>query len=271
MEFIDTHVHLDDEQFDDIRGEVIERAIAAGVAKMICIGTNAPTSHKCVEIAEEFPNVYAAVGIQPNYASEVAEDDWDSIVALTEKPSVVAIGETGLDHYWDYAPVDVQQEHFERHLQLSKQTGLPFVVHMRDPKPEAIQAGASATACSEHIYQVLNAAAGGSALNGVMHSYSGNGEYATKFLDLGLFVSFAGMVTYKKAEDLRSVARMVPADRLLIETDAPYLSPHPKRGHRPNEPALMVHTAECIADVRGISLGELAELTTENAKALFKF
>lgn len=271
MNFTDSHVHLDDDQFDAIRAEVIDRAVAAGVSRMITIGTNAPTSRKCANIATEYTPVYAAVGIQPNYASEVQPNDWDDIVALAKAPKVVAIGETGLDHYWDYAPIDLQEEYFNRHLELSRETGLPFIVHMRDPKPEAVDEGANPLACSEHIYRVLKAASNVAPLNGVMHSYSGNAEYAEKFLELGMYVSFAGMVTYKKSDDLRSVAKLVPSNRLLIETDAPYLSPHPKRSHRPNEPALMLHTAECIAKVRGISMEEMASITTENAESLFRF
>lgn len=269
MELFDSHVHLDDEQFDNIRDEVIGRATEAGVSRMVCIGTNAPTSRKCVEIANAYENVYAAVGIQPNYASDVGPDDWESILALTKDPRVVAVGETGLDHYWDYAPVDVQQEYFERHLELSRTSRLPFIVHMRDPKPDAIATGASPIACSAHIFEVLQSAASIAPLHGVMHSYSGNAEYAKKFIELGMHISFAGMVTFKKSTDLRDVAKLVPADRLMLETDAPYLSPHPKRGQRPNEPALMVHTAECLAEARGVSLEEIAAQTTNNAKSFF--
>ena len=140
---------------------------------------------------------------------------------------------------------------------------------MRDPKPEAVANGASPTACSDHIFEVLKSAAAVAPLRGVMHSYSGNEEYAEKFLALGMHISFAGMVTFKKSTELRDVAKLVPADRLMVETDAPYLSPHPKRGQRPNEPALMVHTAACLAEARGISLDEFAATTTNNAKSFF--
>ena len=269
MEFTDSHVHLDDQQFDSIRQEVIGRAIEAGVTRMICIGTDAKTSRKSVEIAKAHSSVYAAVGIQPNHTTNVSPDDWPQIKSLAKDPKVIAIGETGLDHYWDYAPLDIQEDYFERHLELSRTANLPFIIHMRDPKAEAVADGVSPVACADHIFQVVQRFAGGANLRGVMHSFTGDADYASRFLDLGLHISFAGMVTFKKSHELRKVARIVPDDRLLIETDAPYLSPHPKRGQRPNEPALVVHTAECLAEVRGVSLQDIARITTANAKSLF--
>jgi len=253
--FIDTHAHLDDEQFDSIRDQVVERASLAGVSKVICIGTTAAASVKCVELAEQYASVHAAVGIQPNYCAEAVDGDWDQVVTLAGNPQVVALGETGLDRYWDHTPFEMQQDYFDRHLRLSKSSGLPFVVHMRD--------------CGEDVYAMLVDARARGPLHGVMHSFTGDADLAQRCVELGLYISFAGMVTYKKSEELRAVARGIPAERLLIETDSPYLSPHPHRGQRPNEPALVVHTAACLADVRGISLGELAALTTANAEALF--
>jgi len=255
MQLFDTHTHLDDEQFDDIREEVIERARAAGVRSMIVVGTNAPTSRKCVEIAARNEGVFAAVGIQPNYAHEATDEDFSEILRLTEDEHVVALGETGLDRYWDFAPFPVQQEYFERHMELSQRAGLPFIVHMRD--------------CDADVLEMLRAAAERGPLAGVMHSFTGTAETAAECVKLGMHISFAGMVTYKKSDELRAIAKQVPADRLLIETDCPYLSPHPKRGHRPNEPALIEHTARCLAEVRGDTIEELAVRTTENARNLF--
>ena len=257
MNLFDTHAHLDDEQFDSQLEQVIGRAIDTGVTKMIAVGTTAVSSEKCVRIAKQFPGtIYAAVGLQPNYCKEATDDDWQSIVRLAEQDSVVAIGETGLDRYWDYTPFEVQQDFFDRHIRLSQQTGLPFIVHMRDCLPE--------------IIEMLQSAAERSPLRGIMHSYTGDAESAKTCIDLGLHISFAGMVTFKKSNELREVAASIPDDRILIETDAPYLSPHPKRGQRPNEPSLIIHTAECLAEVRGITTEEFADLTHGNAANLFR-
>ncbi len=256
MELFDTHAHLDDEQFDDIRDAVVERAVADGVGTVIAVGTTASASKKCVEIAARYENVFCSVGIQPNYCAQAASDDWDQIVQLATEPKVAGLGETGLDRYWDYTPLEVQRDYFDRHLRLSQKTGLPFIVHMRD--------------CGEDILEMLREARLRGPLDGVMHSFTGDATLAAECLDLGLYISFAGMVTYKKSHELRSVSAGIPADRILIETDSPYLSPHPHRGQRPNEPALIVHTAQCLADARGSSLDDFAQLTTENARRLFR-
>jgi len=252
----DTHAHLDDEQLQGQIDSVVRRAHKAGVEYMIAVGTTAASSLDCVRIAAEHPNVFASVGIQPNYCAEAAAGDWESIVQLASKPKVVALGETGLDRYWDHTPFEIQQDFFDRHIQLSQQTDLPFIVHMRD--------------CGDDILSMLREARQRAPLRGVMHSFTGDALLAEACLDLGLYISFAGMVTYKKSIELREVAAQIPEDRLLIETDAPYLSPHPKRGQRPNEPALVVHTAECLAAVRGVNLKTFALQTTENARRLFQ-
>jgi TatD DNase family protein len=256
MKLFDTHAHLDSEEFADRLPQVVQRAKAAGVEAILLIGTTAASSQRCVEIAQQFDGLYAAVGIQPNHVAEAEPDDWDRIVALANQPKVVGLGETGLDRYWDRAPFDWQQDYFDRHLRLSQQTGLPFIVHMRE--------------CGADIAAMLVGAHARAPLQGVMHSYTGDWPLAQQCLDLGLYISFAGMVTYKKSDDLRTVAAQVPADRILIETDSPYLSPHPKRSVRPNEPALIVHTAECLADVRHLSVEQFAEQTWANAHALFR-
>jgi TatD DNase family protein len=255
MRLFDTHAHLNDEAFEDILPAVIARAKAAGVERILVIGTTAATSRRAVEIAQQFPELYAAVGIQPNYVAEAEASDWDEIVALASQPKVIALGETGLDRYWDNTPFDLQQDYFDRHLRLSQSTGLPFVVHMRE--------------CGDDVAAMLRDARTRGALRGVMHSYTGDWPLAQECLALGLHISFAGMVTYKKSEDLRQVAAQIPADRILIETDAPYLSPHPHRGVRPNEPALVGHTAACLAEVRGVDLATFAEQTWSNAENLF--
>jgi TatD DNase family protein len=252
---IDTHTHLDDEQFDGSRAEVVQRASAAGVAAMVAVGSTAASSQVCVELARQYDTIYAAVGIQPNYCQAAAPGDWDTIARLAAQQRVVALGETGLDRYWDYTPFPVQQDYFERHLRLSQKSGLPVIIHMRD--------------CDEDILEMLREAAGRGPLRGVMHSFTGDAQTAGQCLALGLYISFAGMLTYKKSQDLREIARHIPDDRLLIETDCPYLSPEPKRGQRPNEPALLVHTAAKLAEVRGIEFEQLAQLTSANARRLF--
>jgi TatD DNase family protein len=255
IELFDTHAHLDQPEFDADRGDVVARARAAGVVEIIAIGTTATTSEICVRLAAEFDGVHAAVGMQPNYIAEGHPDDWARIVALVGVPGVVAIGETGLDRHWDFTPFEVQQDYFDRHIRLSQERGLPFVVHMRD--------------CDEDILVMLREARQRGPLAGVMHSFTGSAAMAEECLAMGLHISFAGMVTYKKSDELRSVSATVPADRILVETDSPYLSPEPVRKIKRNEPALVQHTAACLAEVRGVPLGDFAAQTTANARRLF--
>jgi TatD DNase family protein len=252
----DTHTHLDQEEFDDCRDAVVERAVASGVELIIAVGTTAEASRKCVEVAARYPSVYAAVGLQPNYIAQGSPDDWAAIEELSTARRVVALGETGLDRHWDYTPFEMQQEYFQRHIALARRRGLPFIVHMRD--------------CDAEIVEALRLAAEGGALRGVMHSFTGDAAMAAECVALGLHISFAGMVTYKKSQALRECAATIPADRLLVETDCPYLSPEPVRSKRLNEPAHVRHTAERLAEVRGVTLEELAAQTTANARALFR-
>ncbi len=251
----DTHTHLDQSDFDEIRGEVIQRAADAGVTQILAVGCTANDSRKCVSLAAEYPEVYAAVGIQPNYVAEAQNDDWAVIEQLATAPGVIAIGETGLDRHWDYTPFDLQRDYFDRHIRLAQQHDLPFIVHMRD--------------CDDDIMQSLREARTRGILKGIMHSFTGDTAMAAECVELGMHISFAGMVTFRKSQALRDCAATIPDERLLIETDCPYLSPEPVRGKRPNEPANVRHTAECLAQVRGVSLQQLADLTTANARALF--
>ena len=255
MDLFDTHAHLGDEQLaTDVAG-VVERAAAAGISRILAVGTTAQTSRNCLQHACRFSGVWSSAGIHPNHAAEAQPTDWDEIVQLSREERVVALGETGLDLYWKDTPLPVQQDYFDRHIRLSQQSDLPLVIHLRETAAE--------------ILEMLTAARQRAPLTGIMHSFTGSADQAAAFVDLGLHISFAGMVTFKKSDDLRAVAAQVPANRLLVETDSPYLSPEPFRGRRPNEPARVIHTAECVAAARGISAEKLADLTTANALALF--
>ncbi len=253
---IDTHAHLDDEQFATILDEVLQRAREAGVMAVVAVGTSAASSRQCIELSAQYEPVFPAVGIQPNYCGEAAATDWDEIVRLAGSGRAVALGETGLDRYWDFTAFDVQRDYFDRHLKLAQKLDLPFIVHMRD--------------CEDELLEMLREARRRGSLRGVMHSFTGTASTAAECQELGLHISFAGMVTYKKSDALREVARGIAADRILVETDCPYLSPHPQRGQRPNEPALIVHTAACLAGIRGLNETEFATQTSENAKQLFR-
>ncbi|MCA9148341.1 MAG: TatD family hydrolase [Planctomycetales bacterium] len=255
MELVDTHAHLDDERLIVKLDEVLADARAAGVVAMIAVGTTLSSSRAVQQLAMEHAPISAAVGIQPNYCAEAAETDWAQIVELAGQPKVVALGETGLDRYWNDCPFELQQDYFDRHLRLSQERDLPFIVHMRE--------------CQEDVLIMLREARERGPLRGVMHSYTGDLPGAIECIEIGLHISFAGMVTYPKSTELRAVAAGLPLDRILIETDSPYLSPHPHRGVRPNHPALVVNTAQCLADARGESLAELAAATRNNSRELF--
>ncbi len=255
--YSDTHAHLDDEQFDAIRDGVIERALAASVARIVTAGTTRASSEASIALARQYHGVFAAVGLQPNCAGQASAGDWDEIVRLADDPLVIAVGETGLDRYWDFTPFDIQRDYFDRHLRLAQLRDLPLVIHMRD--------------CARDTLTMLREARRRGPLRGVMHAFSEDTETARECLDLGLHISFAGMVTFKKSQALRDVARTIPDDRILIETDSPYLAPHPQRGQKPNEPALLVHTAACLAEVRGTELARFRDITTANAARLFRF
>ncbi len=254
MEWFDTHAHLDQPEFEPDLAAVLARAREAGVRTIVAVGTTAASSAACVALAAAHEGVFCSVGIQPNYCGQAAPDDWAQIVALSDRPRVVALGETGLDRYWDYTPFTQQQEYFDRHLRLAQERDLPVVIHTRD--------------CDADVLAMLRAARSRGPLRGVMHSFTGAAATARECVELGLHISFAGMVTYKKCGELRAVAAEVPADRLLLETDSPYLAPQPVRGQR-NEPAYLVHTAAVVAEVRGVPLTELAAQTTANARRLF--
>jgi TatD DNase family protein len=207
IEWIDTHCHLNEDAFTPDVADVVKRAGDAGVVRMIVIGVTLESSRAAVELAARFPQVYAAVGIQPNYVQAAAATDFAEIEQLAGAPKVVAIGETGLDRYWDHSPIELQRDYFDRHMELARSRNLPFVVHCRDAEADIVAA--------------LQTAAAAGPLTGVMHSFTGDLATARSCWELGMHVSFAGMVTFKRNDALRAVAAAVPAERLLVETDAP--------------------------------------------------
>ena len=256
MSLFDTHAHLNDPQLLARESQVIADANSAGVSRIVAIGIDLKSSLECLEIARRNHRVYASAGVHPNGCHLANRNQWKEIRQLLSDPHVVAIGETGLDCYWDDCPLQIQQEWFARHIELSHDSGYPLVVHMRNSE--------------EQILESFHRQHRDGRINGIMHSFTGSLETAFACLDYGMYISFAGMVTFKNADNLREIATRIPRDRLLIETDSPYLTPHPFRGRRPNEPKMVIHTAECLADVLRLDFGTFAELTSENAKRVFK-
>jgi TatD DNase family protein len=252
---VDSHAHLQDHRLQEDLEGVIQRARAAGLVQIIAIGTTADDSAAVHEIASNHRGIFAAVGVQPNHVAEAEPGDWSRIVKLSAGPRVVAIGETGLDRYWDRTPFPEQQEWFDRHLALAHECGLPVVIHCRNCEVDVIeQLG--------HLRRPVQ---------GVLHSFTGTPEHAGAFLELGLHISFAGMVTFsnKSLDPLRAAASVIPLERLLVETDSPYLSPQPVRG-RPNQPSHLAWTAQYLAQNLGLSPEEFAKFTTANARRLFR-
>jgi TatD DNase family protein len=251
---VDTHAHLDDRRLKNRLDQVLNACAQAGVVQVIAVATTTDDSRSVVTVAQNHDGVFATVGIHPNEAVEARPNDWETICQLARSPLVVAIGETGLDRHWDKTPFEVQQDYFGRHLELAGELDLPVIIHSRE--------------CHADIVEQL--ARLGRPIRGVLHSFTGNWAEAEEILELGLHISFAGMLTFanKALDPLRDAASKVPIDRLLVETDSPYLSPHPFRG-KENEPARVAFTAAKLAEVRGIGLPELAEATTANARRLF--
>ncbi len=249
---IDSHAHLEMEEFDGDRDAVLGRAAAAGLTAIVTVGTTIPDCEKVVEIARLYPPVYAAVGIHPHEVKGIDAGTYDALRVLAQQEKVVAIGEIGLDFFYDLSPREVQLRRFAEQVDLALELDMPVIIHDREAHAETLR--------------ILQRRKGG--LRGVLHCFSGDAAMARECLALGFYLSVAGPVTYRKSEQLRAVAREIPAERLLVETDAPYLSPQPWRGKR-NEPAYVVETARCLAEIRGMAAGELERLTEENARRLF--
>jgi TatD DNase family protein len=248
VSLVDSHCHLDDEKFDADRAQVIERALAAGVDTMMAIGTGGELD-VAIRQAERYPFIYATIGVHPHDAAKATPDTFARLRELVAHPKVLAIGEIGLDYHYDFSPRDVQRSVFERQLELAAEFGKPIVIHTRE-------------AWEDTMAQVTSLPHGG-----IMHCFTGDAVQAQEALKLGFHLSFGGVLTFPKAESLREAARITPEDRLLVETDCPYLAPVPHRGKR-NEPAFVVDTARRLAEVRGVAPESIAECTTRNFRNL---
>lgn len=249
----DTHVHLNIEQFDEDRDEVIQRAKAAGVEKMVVVGFDHETIHKAIALAEAHDFIYAAVGWHPVDAIDFTNEDLLWLEELAHHKKVVALGEMGLDYYWDKSPKDVQKDVFRKQIALAKKVKLPIIIHNREATDDVIQ-----LLQEEHAEEV----------GGIMHCFAGEVEHVEPCLDMNFYISLGGPVTFKNAKAPKEVAKVVPADRLLVETDCPFLAPHPHRGKR-NEPAYVRLVAQQIADLRDTSIETIEQQTTANALRLF--
>jgi len=251
----DTHTHLDFPQFDDDREQVIERALAAGVKAMINVGADLASSRAAVALAEAHPQIHAAVGVHPHDAKTLTDDVLKELEALASYPKVIAIGEIGLDFYRDLSPRDQQRRAFQQQLALASKTGKPVIIHDRQAHKE--------------VMAILRRwVEGGHQPRGVLHCFSGDLAMAQEAIELGFYISIAGPVTFQNARRLRELVHQLPLEKLLIETDCPYLTPDPYRGKR-NEPAYVKFVAQEVARIKGLSLEEVARVTSDNARALF--
>ena len=258
MIFVDSHCHIDGEAFDGDLDEIVKRAGDAGVKMMLTVGTGNPHDgeiERAVRVAEEYENIFASVGVHPHDARAYDERAENYLIKLTQHEKVVAWGEIGLDYFYDHSPRETQREVFRRQIKLAKDLNLPVIIHSREADDETVEI------LTEEYSENLGR-------GGVMHCFGGSQQMAQAMLDVGFYISFAGNVTFKKAENLRDAAKIVPLEKLLIETDCPFLAPVPNRGKR-NEPAFVVHTAQFLADFYNVELETLAKQTTQNFSDLF--
>lgn len=258
MFLVDSHCHIDGKQFDDDRDEVVQRAQGAGIELMLTIGTGDPHTDeidRAVQVADKYENVYASVGVHPHDAKLYDDRAEQHLIELAKSHKVIAWGEIGLDFYYDHSPRDVQQQVFRRQIRTARELGLPIIIHSRD--------------ADDLTVEVLTEECSWNGFRGIMHCFGGTPQMAEALMKIGFMISFAGNVTFKKAENLREAARVVPLDRMLVETDCPFLTPEPLRGKR-NEPAYVEHTARFLADLKGVSFEELASQTTSNFLDFFK-
>ena len=253
MKIFDTHTHLNVEEFAGREAEELQLAAEMSVSNMNVVGFDRPTIERALELADSYEQLYATIGWHPTEAGTYDEEVEAYLLDKLAHPKVVALGEIGLDYHWMTSPKEVQERVFRRQIRLSKELDLPFVVHTRD--------------ALEDTYEIIKSEGLGPR-GGIMHSYSGSLEMAERFIELGMMISFSGVVTFKKATDIQEVARELPLDKILVETDAPYLAPVPKRG-RENKTAYTRYVVDFIADLRGMTTEELAAVTSANAERIF--
>ena len=251
---VDSHCHLDFPDFSAELDAVVARARGAGIERIVTISTRVKKLAQVVAIAEQFPEVFCSVGTHPHNAHEELEIDAKALVTLAKHPKIVAIGEAGLDYHYDNSPREAQAQSFRQHIAAARESGLPLVIHSRD--------------CDVDMARILREESEKGAFPAVLHCFTGGRDLAFTAIELGHYVSFTGILTFKRSDDLRAIAAALPGDRVLVETDAPYLAPLPYRGKR-NEPAYVGETAKVLADVRGVSSTEIAKQTTENFFRLF--
>lgn len=251
---IDSHCHLDFPDYDEDRQQVIDRARAAGVSMMLTISTKITEADKIISLAEAHPDIMCSVGIHPHEAGREPVTSAAQLVARAAHPKVIGIGETGLDYYYEHSPRDDQKRNFHAHIEAARSSRLPLIVHARD--------------ADEDTADILEQEAAQGDYPGLIHCFTAGPELARRALDLGFYISISGIATFKNASDLRDVIRFIPLDRLLVETDAPFLAPVPFRGRR-NEPGFVKHTAEMVADIKQTNYEEIAAVTTDNFFTLF--
>ncbi len=254
MMLVDSHCHLDFPDFAAELDAVVERARSAGIGRMVTICTRVRKFPQVLAVAEKYPDIFCSVGTHPHNAHEELDIDTTALVALTKHPKVVALGEAGLDYHYDKSPRDAQATGFRRHIAAARETQLPLVIHAREADAD--------------MSRILEEETGKGAFPAVLHCYTGGRDLAFKAMELGLYIGFTGILTFKNGQDLRDIAKDLPAERILVETDSPYLAPLPYRGKR-NEPSYVVNTAKVLAETRGVSEDEIAVQTTENFFRLF--
>ncbi len=251
---VDSHCHLDFPDFASELDAVVARARAAGIGRIVTISTRVKKHAQVLAVAEKYPEIFCSVGTHPHNAQEEPDIDAAALVAIAKHPKVVAIGEAGLDYHYDNSPREAQEAGLRQHIAAARQSKLPLVIHSRD--------------CDEDMAKILREESGKGAFPAVLHCFTGGRDLAFTAIELGHYVSFTGILTFKRSEDLRAIAKDLPADRILVETDAPYLAPLPYRGKR-NEPSFVVETAKVLAQTRGVSPDEITRQTTENFFRLF--
>ena len=252
---IDSHAHLDDLRYDTDRDNVLQRAQTAGIEAIVTIGCDLATSQAAVALAHAHPNIFATIGVHPHEAKEIGEGWYESFRSLAQHPKVVAYGEIGLDYHYDHSPREIQRQRFREQIHLARELALPLVIHTREAQEDTV---------------MILREEGAVDVGGVFHCFSGDPWLAKDALDLGFYLSFSGVLTFKNATMLRDIAKTVPLDRLMVETDCPYLAPIPYRGKR-NEPAYVQYVAETLAEIRGNgSVESVARATVENTKRVFR-